>query len=499
MIDAVLSFWPTPELGEQHNTALKCEWDDVILAIDQGTSGTKALVVCPERGVIGTGEAVVRCRYGPGGSVEIDPRLLLDSVIDAGRQAIAMAGEPVSAVGLANQGETVLAWDPATGAPLTAAIGWQDRRASTVCAQLTAHAAELREITGLPLDPYFAAPKMAWAGPRVLDTTSPAGRERITATAVVLATGARERPRSARWIPGDRPSGVLTTGQLQQAAHYRQPIGRRVLIVGAAPVSYCALHTLRRAGVEVVAMVTELPRHQSHLAAHLTARFRHRVPLLTEVTVTGVVGRNRVESVTLQRANGRTTTISCDTVVFTGDWIPDHELARGGAITLDSSTQGPAVDTALRTYRPGVFTAGDLLHPGETARTATLSGRAVARSVLRYLTGQPWPVSLVPVHVDQPLRWVSPNRIASDGPRHRFLVRTSEFLTRPLLLACQDGHVLQRVRMMRTLVPNRTCRLSADWIGTVNPAGGPVRITVKDHDHTAGDSRQRAKGWGARA
>lgn len=134
----------------------------MILAIDQGTSGTKALVVCPERGVIGTGEAVVRCHYGPGGSVEIDPRLLLGSVIDAGRQAIAAAGEPVVAIGLANQGETVLAWDPATGAPLTAAIGWQDRRAGTVCAQLTPHAEQLREITGLPLDPYFAAPKMAW-------------------------------------------------------------------------------------------------------------------------------------------------------------------------------------------------------------------------------------------------------------------------------------------------------------------------------------------------
>lgn len=134
----------------------------MILAIDQGTSGTKALVVCPERGVIGAAEVAVCCCYGPGGSVEIDPRLLLGSVLDAGRQAIAAAGEPVVAIGLANQGETVLAWDPATGAPLTAAIGWQDRRASTVCAQLTPHAEQLREITGLPLDPYFAAPKMAW-------------------------------------------------------------------------------------------------------------------------------------------------------------------------------------------------------------------------------------------------------------------------------------------------------------------------------------------------
>ncbi|GAA4657933.1 FGGY family carbohydrate kinase [Streptomyces youssoufiensis] len=133
-----------------------------VLAVDQGTSGTKALVVCPERGVIGTAYAEVCPRYAAGGLAEVDPRALLASVLDAGRRALADAGEPVVAVGLANQGETVLAWDPATGEPLTDAIVWQDRRAEPLCAELAEHATTVREITGLPLDPYFAAPKMAW-------------------------------------------------------------------------------------------------------------------------------------------------------------------------------------------------------------------------------------------------------------------------------------------------------------------------------------------------
>jgi glycerol kinase len=133
-----------------------------VLAVDQGTSGTKALVICPERGVIGTGFAAVRPRHLPGGLVEVDPEELYGSVLVAGRRALAEAGEPVTALGLANQGETVLAWDPETGRPLTTAIVWQDRRAATVCAELAEHAEELRALTGLPLDPYFAAPKMAW-------------------------------------------------------------------------------------------------------------------------------------------------------------------------------------------------------------------------------------------------------------------------------------------------------------------------------------------------
>jgi glycerol kinase len=65
-------------------------------------------------------------------------------------------------VALANQGETVLAWDRGTGAPLSPAIVWQDRRSGGVCARLADRSAELTAITGLPLDPYFAAPKMTW-------------------------------------------------------------------------------------------------------------------------------------------------------------------------------------------------------------------------------------------------------------------------------------------------------------------------------------------------
>lgn len=133
-----------------------------VLAVDQGTSGTKALVVCPERGVLGSGTAPVRPRHLPGGLVEVAPDDLLTSVLDAGRAALAQAGEPVAAVGLANQGETVLAWDPGSGEPLTDALVWQDRRAEPLCAELAGHAAELKALTGLPLDPYFAAPKMAW-------------------------------------------------------------------------------------------------------------------------------------------------------------------------------------------------------------------------------------------------------------------------------------------------------------------------------------------------
>ncbi|ORV28071.1 carbohydrate kinase [Mycolicibacterium conceptionense] len=133
-----------------------------VLAIDQGTSGTKAIVVDPEHGVVGLAEVPVHPRYLDGGGVEQDPAELLESVLGAGRAALEQAGRSVSAVSLANQGETVLAWDPGTGRPLSQAIVWQDRRAESLCAGLSEHADVVAARTGLVLDPYFSAPKMAW-------------------------------------------------------------------------------------------------------------------------------------------------------------------------------------------------------------------------------------------------------------------------------------------------------------------------------------------------
>lgn len=146
-----------------------------ILAIDQGTSATKAILVGPGQELLGTAEVPVRVRAA-GDAVETDPEELYASVLDAGKAALAAAGARPDAVALANQGETVLAWDRRSGRPLTPAIGWQDRRSAGVCARLGSRADRLAEITGLPLDPYFAAPKMTWL------------RENLTADGVVTTT-----------------------------------------------------------------------------------------------------------------------------------------------------------------------------------------------------------------------------------------------------------------------------------------------------------------------
>jgi glycerol kinase len=166
-----------------------------VLAIDQGTSATKALLAGPGGEVLGRAEVPVRTRSVGADGVEADPEELFGSVVEAGRRALAAAasatgGAGAGAVALANQGETVLAWDRRTGRPLTPAIVWQDRRSAGVCARLADRGAELTALTGLPLDPYFAAPKMTWLRENLAQSISGDGVVTTTDTWLLHRLGA---------------------------------------------------------------------------------------------------------------------------------------------------------------------------------------------------------------------------------------------------------------------------------------------------------------------
>ena len=176
--------------------------------------------------------------------------------------------------------------------------------------------------------------------------------------------------------------GILTTGSLQQLAMARQRVGTRAVIVGAEHVSFSAILTLDHVGCRSVAMVTPLPRHQSYAVLKLATATRHRVPILTGVDIADIVGRRRVEHVVL--TDGRS--IDCDTVVFTGCWVPDHELARRSGLTINAAIKGPAVDKTFRTSRDRVFAIGNLVHEVAAADRCALDGKAVAAVVVASLS-----------------------------------------------------------------------------------------------------------------
>jgi len=250
--------------------------------------------------------------------------------------------------------------------------------------------------------------------------------------------------------------------------------------VGAEHVSFSALVTLRHGGARAVGMTTELPRHQTIRLFRVGAGLRWRVPVWTRTAITAIHGRPRVEEVELTDTDsGATRTVECDTVVFTADWIPDHELAVMGGLEMDPGTRGPRVDVALRASREGVFAAGNLLHGAEPADIAALSGRHAATTAAAHVRGSEWPETRVPLECEPPLHWIAPNAITARGvpPRGRFLLRSGEFLRGPRIQIAQDERVLWDGRIRR-LVPGRSGSLPTGWLGAVDADGGPVRVRV---------------------
>jgi thioredoxin reductase len=322
-----------------------------------------------------------------------------------------------------------------------------------------------------------------WCGERKVEITSPRGRRILEADAVVLATGARERPRPARLIPGDRPDGVYTTGQLQNLVHvHHGEVGSRAVIVGAELVSWSAVLTLREAGCATVAMISSHPRSEAYAAFRVPGRAVLRGPVLTRSRVVSIDGKRRVRSVLVENIDtGARTVIECDTVVTTGDWIPDHELARTAGLAMDSATRGPLVDASLRTSVPGVFAVGNLLHPVDTADGAALDGRHVAPKVRDWLSGKKPVLHEIRVRTCAPFRWVTPQLIAPDGgvaPRGDLLFWVDEYHRTPRLRAVQDGRIVGQSRTLWPAAPGRIYRAPWSLVSAADPSGGDVTVEL---------------------
>ena len=161
----------------------------VLLAIDQGTSSSRAIAFTRDGTVLATEQQAFEQLYPASGWVEHDPEVIWATVLSTTRATIERLrttnSGKIAAIGLTNQRETTVVWDRRSGMPLHNAIVWQDRRTADLCRKLSdgGHEPEVAEKTGLLLDPYFSATKLAWILDRV-----PGARELAKAGHVAFGT-----------------------------------------------------------------------------------------------------------------------------------------------------------------------------------------------------------------------------------------------------------------------------------------------------------------------
>ncbi|MCC5873329.1 MAG: glycerol kinase GlpK [Gammaproteobacteria bacterium] len=155
--------------------------DRCLLALDQGTSSSRALVFAPDGEIKALAQREFEQFYPRPGWVEHDPEEIWQSTLDVAQEALSRAGlkaEELAGIGISNQRETTVVWERSTGRPIHRAIVWQDRRTTNRCNALRAEGLEegIRRRSGLLLDPYFSATKLEWLLDHVPDARQRAGR-----------------------------------------------------------------------------------------------------------------------------------------------------------------------------------------------------------------------------------------------------------------------------------------------------------------------------------
>ncbi len=227
-------------------------------------------------------------------------------------------------------------------------------------------------------------------------------------------------------------------------------------------------------------MTTEHETGETYAALTIPGAAALGVQVSRRSRLTRIIGRERVEAVEIMRHDtGQRRIVACDTVVLTGDWIPDNEFARLGGIETDASHLGPIVDTALRTSADGVFAAGNMLHPVDTADVAALDGRHVAGSVLRWLDGDRPTRLSVRLVAGAGFAWVAPGIVGLGEvapPRRRVLLWPTAARSLPRIVVRQDGTVIARRMLAWPAAPGRVFRVPWSMLSGVRPGGGDVSI-----------------------
>ncbi len=288
-----------------------------------------------------------------------------------------------------------------------------------------------------------------------VDVSHPDGSFTMQARRVLMATGVRETPRSARLVSGTRALGILNTGALQGMVYLKNlaPF-RRPLIVGSELVSLTAVFTCRRAGIRPVAMIEPSARPIMPWQLHQVVRALG-VPLRLKTQIDSILGHGRVEAVRLRVADGSTLEMACDGVLFTGRFTPESSLARSSHLSIDAGTGGPLSDQFGRCSDPAFFATGNLLRPVEHHEWCWREGKSAARWILQDMNGELPEGETLRLRVSAPIRFCMPQLLVrgAQGGMGQVQLRVAQPVRGRLCVS--DGENLLWARNVRAMPEQR--------------------------------------------
>jgi NADPH-dependent 2,4-dienoyl-CoA reductase/sulfur reductase-like enzyme len=275
---------------------------------------------------------------------------------------------------------------------------------------------------------------------------------RISARAVVLAMGCRERNRGNIMIPGTRPAGVYTAGLAQRLVNIDGFIpGKEVVIVGSGDIGLIMARRMKWVGSTVHGVV-EIQPYPSGLTRNISQCLNDfDIPLYLNHTVSYIYGRDRVEAVDVTPFvdgipdESQTFTLPCDTLLLSVGLVPENELSKQVGIELNQHTGGPLVDSRLMTSEEGIFAAGNVLHVHDLVDYVSEESRRAGSFVAAYLEGDR-PAREIRVKAGANVRYVNPTRLDPDSELSAVYLRPLVVANNAALTLTLDGEVVKRIK-----------------------------------------------------
>ena len=231
---------------------------------------------------------------------------------------------------------------------------------------------------------------------RIFGLSSKEGLMQITAKAVILSMGCRERTRGALNIPGTRPAGIYTAGTAQRLVNMENLLpGKNIVVLGSGDVGLIMARRLTWVGAKVKAVVEILP-YPSGLTRNIVQCLEdYNIPLILSHTVVDIHGQDRLKGVTIAKVDenrnpikGSEKFIPCDTLLLSVGLIPENELSKSVGIELDEATGGAFVDQYMQTSIPGIFACGNVVQVYDLVDYVTESAEIAAKGANLFMKGK---------------------------------------------------------------------------------------------------------------
>jgi len=286
------------------------------------------------------------------------------------------------------------------------------------------------------------------------------GVRKVTAGAIVLAMGCRERSRGAINIPGSRPAGVFTAGTAQRLINMEgYMVGRRVMMLGTGDIGLIMARRLTLEGAKVIAVLARKPYPGGLMRNVVQCLYDYDIPLMLRHTIVEIQGKDRVTGVLVVDTDENSRPIpgseklyECDTLILSVGLIPENELSLSAGVRLDPHTGGPIVDESRQTSVAGIYACGNVVHVHDlvdfVVEESEIAGKGAAGFVQGKAEAKGTPIDLLP---GDGLKYVVPQRmrgINGQSPLDLFL-RVNRVYGRSAIEVQYGGDTIKRVKRVR--------------------------------------------------